>query len=306
MDARAADVVDALSHDARAHDATPADTTPADTGSTMSGYPSAANTGVPPGTMFTTRTSTGCNWVITTDGTVVDGVDLHGCIDVEANNVTIQNSRISSDTWWAVRYGASQSNVTGLRLLHNTILSVPGAGPDSGGYDYAIDQAGSGGMEVAFNDISGYKDGVDISSGSVHDNYIHDLSYFTGAHDQDIYVWCGGSGLTIRHNTLSTGIPTTMAGGAGATAAIYIAPDCGHQNEVTVDDNRLAGGAYALYGGDNTATNIVVTNNGFSTALYPNCGIYGTDAYWHAGNAGNVWTGNVWSDGPRAGMAAGP
>ena len=79
-------------------------------------------------------------------------------------------------------------------MLHDTVQSVPGKGPDSGGYDYGISELGHGTIEVGYSNISGFKDGVDIDTGSLHDNYIHDLSQFSGAHTQDVYVWCGGAG----------------------------------------------------------------------------------------------------------------
>ena len=264
------------------------------------GHPDASNTGVPVGTSLTPMSSTSCNWVITTSNTVVNGVDLHGCIDVEASNVTIENSRISSNTWWGIKFGGSNPNITGLKVLHNTLLSVAGQGPDAGGYDYAVSGQANGTMEVGYNDISGYKDGTDVSSGSVHDNYIHDLSTFSGAHVQDVYVW-PGAGLTITHNTL-----INQAALQYTTAAIYIAPDAGHQNNVQVTNNLLAGGAYAFYGGDSTATNISVLNNSFSTQVSASCGYYGTDGYWWPNNTGNVWTGNVWADGPKAGSTVTP
>ena len=69
-----------------------------------SGMPNATNTGVPAGTTLRAMSSSSCQWVVTQDNTVVNGVDLAGCIDVEANNVTIQNSRITSNTWWGIKY----------------------------------------------------------------------------------------------------------------------------------------------------------------------------------------------------------
>ena len=266
-----------------------------------SGMPNATNTGVPAGTTLRAMSSSSCQWVVTQDNTVVDGVDLAGCIDVEANNVTIQNSRITSNTWWGIKYGASKPNITGLRVLHDTIQSVPGQGPDAGGYDYGISELGNGTMEVGYSNISGFKDGVDIDTGSLHDNYIHDLSQFSGAHTQDVYVWCGGEGIILQHNTL---INQTAV--AFSTAAVYIAPDCGHQDDVLVTGNLLAGGALTVYGGDSTAANIRVVNNLFSTQIYSDSGFYGPVGYWWSANSGNVWSGNVWADGPNAGNSISP
>jgi hypothetical protein len=268
--------------------------------SSASGFPDATTAGVPPGVRLTARSSTACNWVVTGDNTVIDGVDLAGCVDIEADNVTIRNSRITSNTWWGIKYGVSNPHVSGLRVLHSTVASTPGQGPDSGGYDFGISQQTSGTLEVGWADISGYKDGVDVSTGSVHDSYIHDLSEFAGAHTQAVYVY-PGAGLSLTHNTLINQTAQAMA-----TAAIYIAPDAGHQHDVTVSGSLLAGGAFVFYGGDATATNIKATGNSFSTRIWPKAGYYGWASYWTPANAGNVWQANVWADGPNQGQAVEP
>ncbi|HWX67580.1 MAG TPA: hypothetical protein VNZ27_14265 [Rhodanobacter sp.] len=262
-------------------------------------WPNATNTGVPSGISLINQSApVDTGLVITADNTVIDGINLSGWINVQANNVTIQNSVITSNNWWGIQYA---DGVTGLKVLHNVIKSVPGQGPDNGGYDYGIAQLGNGSMEVAYNNISGFKDGVDVATGYVHDNYIHDLSQFDGAHTQNVYVWCGGNGVTLQHNTL-----INQTGQDYATAALYIAPDCGVQNNVTVDTNWLAGGSLVFYGGGDTATNIHVQNNSFSTAIWsPDGGFNGTVGYW-SDNTGNVWSGNLWADGPDAGTAVSP
>lgn len=264
------------------------------------GYPTAATAGVPPGSVLTPRSAPkATGLVIDVDGTVINAIDLDGWIDVQANNVTIKNSVITSNNWWGIKYAEGK---TGLRVLHNTIKSIPGQGPDNGGYDYGIAQLGTGSMEIGWNDISGFKDGIDVATGNIHDNYIHDLSQFEGAHTQNIYVWCGGDGVVLKHNTL-----VNQTAKAYSTAAVYIAPDCGRQNDVTVRDNWLAGGSLVLYAGGANATNIRIRNNKFSTEVWsPMGGFNGTVGYWSGGNAGNLWTGNVWANGPNAGKPLKP
>jgi hypothetical protein len=270
---------------------------PSTTTAAATGLPNADNTGAPSETGLKAVSGKGCSYVVSQPGAVVDAANVTGCIDVEASNVTIQNSVITSDTWWGIKYGATNRNITGLRVLHTTVQSVPGKGPDAGGYDYGISQQASGTMEIGFSDISGFKDGIDVSNGDVHDNYVHNLSEFSGAHTQSIYVWPGNSsaGVTLRHNTL-----VNQTSQQHSTASIYIAPDAGPQHNVTVTGNLLAGGAYAFYGGGTAASAISVTSNVFSTQVAPKSGFYGPVAYWQSGN-GNVWSGNTWADGPSAG-----
>lgn len=262
------------------------------------GFPSASNTG-PSGCTSYTQYSGILN--VTTDGTVLNCIELNGTLTINANNVTVQNSILNGNSWWGVRFGNTNGSATNFKLLRSRLQTVPGLGPDNGGYDYGISQESNGYMEIGYNDISGYKDGVTTSNGYIHDNYIHNLSQFTGAHTQDIYVYSGPSQVKIEHNTLINDSPQDQA-----TAAVYIAPDDGHQNDRIVTNNFLAGGAFTIYGGDSTATNIVVTNNQFSTQRYPNSGYYGWVAYWQAGNSGVVWSGNTWADGPDVGETLNP
>src|SRR5262249_58867725 len=56
------------------------------------GYPDETNTGVPPGT---TLTQVNGDIDVKVDGTVIDGQDIHGCVRVQAANVTIRNSKVS-------------------------------------------------------------------------------------------------------------------------------------------------------------------------------------------------------------------
>jgi hypothetical protein len=240
-------------------------------------------------------------YMVSTANTVVNCLKLTGTLNIEASNVTVKNSILTGTSWWGVRVGVTNASTTGLKLLNDKLQTVVGQGPDNGGYDYGVAPQSAGSIEVGYCDISGYKDGVDISTGSIHDSYIHDLSNFSGAHTQDVYVYAGGSGVQISNNTLINDTPISVA-----SASVYIAPDDGHQNNVSLIGNKLAGGALTVYGGDSTATNIVVKNNVFSTIIFANSGYYGTDGYWHPSNTGNVWSGNTWYDGPHAGQTVDP
>lgn len=261
-------------------------------------FPNASNTGPSNCTTYTQHSGT---LNVTVDGTVLNCIQLNGTLTINANNVTVQNSILNGNSWWGVRVGNTNNNVTNFKLLRSKLQTVPGQGPDNGGYDYGISQESSGYMEIAYNNISGYKDGVTTSHGWIHDNYIHDLSQFDGAHTQDIYVYTGSGQVKIEHNTLINDSPQSQA-----TAAVYIAPDDGHQNNRIVTNNLLAGGAYTIYGGDSTVTNIVITNNKFSTQRYAQSGYYGWAAYWWPNNSGNVWSGNTWYDGPNVGQTITP
>ncbi|WP_433180430.1 hypothetical protein [Actinoallomurus sp. CA-150999] len=263
------------------------------------GFPNARNTGVPAGTHLKSHTG---NLTIRKDGTVIKGWKLHGSLDIYAKNVTIVDSEITSANWWGVNLRGSG---TGLRVLHSTITGVKGKGPDNGGEDYAVSNMGSGTVEVGFDNVSKFGDALSMGHGQIHDNYVHGLQAFRNlshTYQHTDAVISDGSdkrGLVVRHNTLLNWMPASK----GASAAVGLFADDGPVTNTVIDHNLIAGGAYALYAGGAGSAKVKITNNLFSTRYWPKCGYYGPVAYWNPKGAGNVWSGNKWADGPRAGRA---
>lgn len=256
------------------------------------GFPNAATTG-PRGTPGSRHSG---DITVRTDGTVIDGWDLTGSLDIYADDVTVLDSSITSSNWWGVNL---RSGYHGLRVLHSRITGVPGKGQDNGGEDYAVSNMGNSSVEVGWSDISVFGNALSMGQGYLHDNYVHDLAPFVNASGQWQHLDAvisdgGGSGqLVIRHNTLLNAAGVDR----GASAAIGLYPDTGTVSNAVVDGNWIAGGAYALYGGGPGSTGIRVTGNVFSDEYHPACGYYGLVAYWNAGGAGNVWADNTTADG---------
>jgi hypothetical protein len=275
-------------------------------------WPDCADTGVPAGKVLRRMnspdpTGKGNGYVteITANGTVIDGVDLTGSFDVWADNVTIENSRITTRNWWGINL---RHGYTGLKVLHDTIVGVPRRGIDNGGEDYGVSSSG-GSVEVGWTNISEVGEGISMDSGYIHDSYVHDLQAFVpqGAseyeHTDDI-IADGGSGLTVKHNTLLNQLPADR----GASASVGLYADSGPPSDDVVDDNFLAGGAYAIYpGGHSGSHGIVVEDNAFSTMYWRGSGIYGpvSRSYWHSGQ-GNRWVGNLFVTGSRPGREVKP
>jgi hypothetical protein len=256
------------------------------------GFPSAATTG-PRGTPGNRQSG---DISVRTDGMVISGWNLTGSLDIYANDVTVVDSSITSSNWWGVNL---RSGYHGLRVLHSRITGVPGKGQDNGGEDYAVSNMGTSSIEVGWSDISVFGNALSMGQGDLHDNYVHDLAPFVNASGQwqhlDAVISDGGGNgqLLIRHNTLLNAADVDH----GASAGIGLYPDTGTVSNAVVDDNWIAGGAYALYGGGPGSTGIKVTRNVFSDQYHPACGVYGNVAYWNAGGAGNVWAANTTSDG---------
>ncbi|GAA3793233.1 hypothetical protein GCM10022226_10640 [Sphaerisporangium flaviroseum] len=254
-------------------------TTPPPTG----GFPGAADTGVPSGTTLKQSKSI----TITKDGTEIDGLEVHGEINVEADNVTIRNTRLAAapGDWGIIQ----RQGHTGLTVEDSEIF---GNGKER--TQFAILNQGRD-LTVRRVDIHTISNGILTEQGLVEDSYLHDPKYFSGDHTDMIMCTSGppsGATLVIRGNTVINTLEQT--------GAVALFQDFGVVRNVTVERNFLAGGGYTLYGGagsKGTSSNIKVVNNVFSRDVWAKGGYNGPVAYWDKGAPGNEWKGNVWEDG---------
>jgi hypothetical protein len=100
-----------------------------------------------------------------------------------------------------------------------------------------------------------------------------------------------GQPLTIQNNTILNKF--------GQTDAIGLFQDFGVVANVTIDDNLLAGGGYAIYGGEGgkgQPSHIVVTGNRISSKFFRHGGYWGPAVDFDDHAPGDVWSGNVWDN----------
>jgi hypothetical protein len=246
-------------------------------------FPQAGNTGLPAGTRLKAVTTKPLR--VQRAGTVLDGVDIRADISIEADNVTIKNSRVINSGEWGI---IQRENAKGLVVKDSEIR---GNGKDR--LQHAIFNLG-GNITIVRNDMSVVSDAISTSVGLIEDNYLHDPLYFDGDHTDMIQANSGppsGQQLVIRHNTVINTLDQT--------SAVALFQDFGVQHDAIIEKNLLAGGGYALYGGagvKGTSYNIKVIGNVFSREVHAKSGQFGPVAYWDKKGTGNVWQGNVWAD----------
>ncbi|WP_247369079.1 MULTISPECIES: Ig-like domain-containing protein [unclassified Bradyrhizobium] len=209
--------------------------------------------------------------VINTAGAVISGLDIHGSVFINAPNVTLENCKVTTDAFYAVRVAAG---VTGAVVQHNEINGV-GSGNDG---DYGI--MGQG--KFIANNIYNVENGIGVDGGNtlIQDNYIHDMIASGSPHYDGISIDGKNSNITISHNT--------VINDHTQTAAIMIDNYFGPVSNVTVDNNLLYGGGYNIYSSaqfdGGSVTGVSVTNN------HVGGGYWGPTAF--TGNS-PVYTGNV-------------
>ena len=242
------------------------------------GYPDASNTGISPGVALH---PSGC---ITpqTPGQVIENVSINGCtIDVSVANVTIRNVKIVIDSpeEWAIIVRSPGSA---------TIDHVDISGVDAANHsvEYAVLSQTTKPVTVTHANMHNCADCIQGEYVTATDNYIHDVGGPPSAHLDGIQCDSNrGCHLTATHNTvLSKGIAIALYG------------DFGTPVDTTISNNLAGGGSYTLYGGTSKSTNIHITDNRISRAIYPNGGIWGPVAYFWPHNPGNTFTGNIWDD----------
>lgn len=146
----------------------------------------------------------------------------------------------------------------------------------------------------------------------VQDNYFHGTNLWPDktnlAHASSMRE---EQNATIRHNTLWCSYTGPFPNGEiGCSADLTGYPDFVPIKHNTVDRNLFVaspGSGFCAYGGDTggkpsssdptNATYQVFTNNVFQRGANRLCAAYGPITDFNTGRTGNVWSGNVWSDG---------
>jgi len=231
------------------------------------GFPDETNTGVPRGVKLAVLNG---NQEINKPGTVIDGKDIRGCVDIKAKNVTIRRSKISCKSFFVVASWTDRYSGGGARLedVELDCLKTRGTG------------VGSYGLTVVRAEIRGCENGVDVDhSVTVRDSYIHSPFNNEEAHS-DGMQFNSGSKILVDHNTIV--IPD-------GTSAIISHPN--GNADVTISRNLLAGGAYTLYCPRDSSRDFRVVDNRFSKSVAAKGGAFGpwTDCPKVAEVAGNVW-----------------
>jgi hypothetical protein len=260
-------------------------------------YPDATNTGVPSGTVLRRvpeDITSGPGWVWdsrgwlqASSGAVVKNLVVNGSVMVGGSNITVTNVRIpiGGESWGIGLQHAKNA------VISNVEIGIQGGSPRLlvGIKDIYGDSTGTRALR---NNIANSGTGIQIYSGLIADNYIHDMGYQSGDHINGTTSNGSSTMMTIRHNTILNSF--------NQTDAISLFQDFGIEANRLITNNLVAGGGYTIYGGDNQrygkTFNIQITNNRFSKLYYPNGGYYGPIAAFDPSGVGNLSSGNYWDE----------
>ena len=242
-------------------------------GEVPTAWPDASNTGVPEGLALTKAESLD----LVTDGEVVTGLDIEGCVDVHAKNVTIRQSRITCDRkTWAVRTYDTTENL----ILED--VEIDGSGVNSTAVccdNYTLRR-----VDV-HNVIDGPRLGNNVT---VVESWIHDLARTDKSHN-DALQTTGGTAIVVKHNRLdlydkATKDPFNACLMVGSTTVPLV-------RDLVFEDNYCNGGNYSIgIRDDLKAQSVTFRRNVFGRDFR-----YGVVA--HPDHPGITWADtNLWAD----------
>jgi hypothetical protein len=198
------------------------------------GAPGPDNTGVPAGTKLTAHQG---DLTVTKDDTVVDTMDIHGFLIIQANRVTVRNSMIRGT--YAPGPGgkalvADYGNNTGLVIEDSTLR------PDKP--SAYVDGLKGRNFTARRLDISNTVDTAQIFGGTsttIEDSWLHDLAYYSPyplqpdnqTHNDGVQIE-GGQNILLQNNTIER----------AHNSAIMVTQNYARTSNVQVVSNRLSGG----------------------------------------------------------------
>ncbi len=195
----------------------------------VAGRPGPDNTGVPSGTALTPRYG---DLVVTTPGTRLDGIDLHGFLDIKAPDVVVTNSVIRGR---ATSTNKSLIHSTGARVTITDTTLVP-SNPS-----VDVDGLKGYGFTASRLDISGTVDTALIygSDTSITNSWLHDNAHYASdpsqgggpSHDDNVQVQ-GGNNIRIKGNSMS----------GAHNAAVQVTQDYAVTSDLQITGNWLGGG----------------------------------------------------------------
>jgi hypothetical protein len=244
----------------------------ADSGPAPTGRPGPTNTGVPAGTALTRTTG---DLRITTAGTVIDGRDIVGCVDVQAPNVTIRRSRITCTGYYPLQVSS------GSLVIEDTEIAASGGIATSciAFTNYTARRVNCHGA------ADGFKADSDVL---IEDSWVHDNWLGAGDHADGVQG-TGGSNVTVRRNFIDI-VDHGQGHGGDPNSCFQVGNEWGSNSNWTIDGNWLYGGGWIINFGTGGGTNNKITNNRFGDAGYgpisaPESGVTISGNVWDATGA---------------------
>jgi hypothetical protein len=243
------------------------------------------------------------NRTITADNTVIDGEWIDGCLSIKADNVTIKNSLVRTQSWCYGGDGQSGPAAVSTGGCHDaatspTNLVIIDSEVDAGNTPPGGTYAGVSSCNYSLVRADVHGAAVTLWAGhnvNITDSFIHDPTTNGGTDHTEAIDADSGDHVTMNHNWISA---ANSPQSSYQTGGISINNSWGPAKYFTVTNNFIEGanGADVNFGAAPSsgrpwgeAQNITFTGNRLSPFTgWGNLFSYG----WNAGNPGMVWSDN--------------
>ncbi|WP_051797903.1 hypothetical protein [Catenuloplanes japonicus] len=226
--------------------------------------PGEGSTGVPDGVTLTAYTG---SLRITQAGTVIDGKQIDGCLDVRARDVVIRNSRITCGDIM-IKIEQKTANLT----IEDSELDGKSTGFVAGYWNFTLRRV----------DVHNLQEGPRVGSNVIiEDSWFHAMrSANSDEAHQDLMQTNGGSNSTVRNNVFDA---TSSEAGVSFNAAFQVGAEFEPLENVLVEDNWFNGGGYTInIRNDPDISNVLFRNNVFGPR-------HGYGAVSRADSPGIIW-----------------
>ena len=204
-----------------------------------SNRPGPDNTGVPKGTVLKPSGSI----QVTTDGAVIEDLDIQGEVQILADNVTIRRCRITSGDYYPIRY-FDNDNV-GLLVEDTEIIGTSA--------DVTAGLSFSNYTARRVN-VHGAADGFKADENVLIEHcWIHDLGNYPDQHNDGVQS-THGLNVHIRHNRIE----------GASNACVQTGDESGQTTDLVIECNWLSGGGYSLNLRGDMPTGTQVLRNRFT------------------------------------------
>jgi hypothetical protein len=211
------------------------------------GWPDAGSTGLRDPALLKPSGSV----TVTTNGAVIENLDIKGMITINADNVTVRNVRVTNNgEKYLISIATGRSGI----VIEDVELD---------GRRVATHGIVHGGYTARRVNMYAVGDGFRAGSNTlIEDSWVHGLGH-DGAHDPsphlDAVQALGGSNITIRNNRLE-------GPWRSQTSAIIFTAHFSTYNNAVIEGNLLSGGTFTLYvrsTSNHSVGNVLVKDNVF-------------------------------------------
>ncbi|MBX2849586.1 MAG: right-handed parallel beta-helix repeat-containing protein [Acidiferrobacterales bacterium] len=188
---------------------------------------------------------------VSIDATLIENLDIKGCVNVRANNVVIRNVRINCSSFYGINIS---SGYTGTLIEDVEIFGMLSAGIL--GSDFIVRRANI--HDSGSDAVKPYRNAV------IESSWFHRLGTIVGSHSDGVQMVSGGN-VTIRGNNID--MPYDLAGFTNSQCMI-IQTNNGPIDDVLIEGNWLNGGGYCVQINDQAKgygapTNVRIIDNKF-------------------------------------------